>query len=472
MAMVSVGNSPKVCLICKAGKRKCDKALPTCSRCARLQIKCRYESTADAAAKSTSTPLRLVILHCETWTSWISVAYTSAQNDPGPYLQLAETYFGTVDKWMPILDKDDVVEPLQEQSFSLDSKGFLLLMSVCLIVQRPDAQPPDGEMASEHYDAVKHFFFREHADTSHGPSLKLIQAGVLLATYEYGHGMIDAAYNTIYACISASLTLGMHRSECLQSSQFDNNQRDQTQVLRTWWAIVISERILCLWNPKSTRLPITRVRNELDYLSDLGISESNAREDRTVPKGTSPGANFYRQFQASILIGRVIELTNDPEPASERIQSRFKALDCQLQRAIQLNLGAETKQLNSVSEALAMNRSALVVLHQWQYHNSLTFNCSDEADQSRMVTDSMTTIMVDTVHDFLPRIYAGWPKSHHPQGTQSVYQAALALLPLQGLRKSKADLEELKEMLGLQSRRWAIAAKYLQMLNNSTLSQD
>jgi hypothetical protein len=74
-----------------------------------------------------------------------------------------------------------------------------------------------------------------------------------------------------------------------------------------------------------------------------------------------------------------------------------------------------------------------------------------------MVIDSITNVMVDTVHEFLPRIHAGWKKSHHPQGVQTVFMAAKEL---KATKENEQGLRDLLEMLRLQSRRWYIASEW------------
>jgi hypothetical protein len=101
-------------------------------------------------------------------------------------------------------------------------------------------------------------------------------------------------------------------------------------------------------------LPITKVLDEANFLSDLVASERSAGGVPLSIQDTD--ANFYRQVQASVLIGHVLDLVNVAKPFSERNQSRFRLLDSQLRRALQLSLEIETSQLNSVSEALSMNR--------------------------------------------------------------------------------------------------------------------
>ncbi|KAH9216899.1 hypothetical protein DL95DRAFT_387069, partial [Leptodontidium sp. 2 PMI_412] len=44
MSLVKIGLSPTVCEPCKKRKKSCNKALPSCSRCSRLFVKCSYSS--------------------------------------------------------------------------------------------------------------------------------------------------------------------------------------------------------------------------------------------------------------------------------------------------------------------------------------------------------------------------------------------------------------------------------------------
>lgn len=49
--------APQACLTCKKQKRKCDKALPSCTRCASLQRACDYESdTGTTSSTAAAAP--------------------------------------------------------------------------------------------------------------------------------------------------------------------------------------------------------------------------------------------------------------------------------------------------------------------------------------------------------------------------------------------------------------------------------
>jgi len=116
-------------------------------------------------------------------------------------------------------------------------------------------------------------------------------------------------------------------------------------------------RIICASYISKPRLPVTIIIDEANFLSDLGNTK-NPKDDRLSWDHDSYAAtNFYRQVQSSVLLGHVLYLINSSDPFSEESQSRFRVLDSQLLRAIQVTLQTETAgKLNSVSEALSLNR--------------------------------------------------------------------------------------------------------------------
>jgi Fungal specific transcription factor domain len=151
-------------------------------------------------------------------------------------------YFSTVHTWLPIIDQDIFQDSTNMQT--PDPNHLLLLMCMHLIVQRPDSQPEQGIMDNEQYHATKQFYFNLFMNIDCTPSTKLLQSGVLLATYEYGHGMVGAACHTLSSCISASMALSLHQYRKPYSLDTDLATAwcQQDELRRVWWAIVISDR--------------------------------------------------------------------------------------------------------------------------------------------------------------------------------------------------------------------------------------
>lgn len=80
------------------------------------------------------------------------------------------------------------------------------------------------------------------------PTLPLIQSSVLLSTFEFGQGLSDAAYMKICTClsmaqVSALITSTMGNQPVPLPAQRLWSRQDEAS--RTWWAILIHERLAC-----------------------------------------------------------------------------------------------------------------------------------------------------------------------------------------------------------------------------------
>ncbi|KAH8698402.1 hypothetical protein BGW36DRAFT_145370 [Talaromyces proteolyticus] len=450
--------SPRVCLNCRSGKRKCDKTLPACSRCSRLQLHCKYSPQSYEHASS-----RMVWSIVADYThrmSRIRTSYTIMQQDDS----FITTYFSTIHTWLPIINKSRFQSHIEIHP--CDSKELLLLMSMHLIVQRPDSQPVRGMMDNEQYRAIKQLYSNLFLEAEGSPSTEILQSGVLLATYEYGHGMVDTACHTLSLCISAGMASGLHRSRVPSVSDLENMEStwsSTNELIRTWWAIVISDRLFCLSFPPGQRIALTKVpEDDVDDFLDNFANSVDGKKYSSPNQKTSIARAFYSQIQTSILIERVIRFINKADSCLQPNNAQFKVLDSKIRQIIHVALEAETTKLNSISEALAAGRNALLLLHQWCLDSSIFPAYTQEATESRMAIETMTRIMVETCREFLPKIYAGWSKSHHPHGTQLVFLAALQLRRSHATTSGQGNLGILKEMLQIQSRRWHIAAKNLE----------
>lgn len=72
----------------------------------------------------------------------------------------------------------------------------------------------------------------------------MIQAGLLIATYEYAHGLIEAAYISIGTCARMGYAGGLHTGQLGQSSSGGQSSPTlkEEEEHNLWWGIVICER--------------------------------------------------------------------------------------------------------------------------------------------------------------------------------------------------------------------------------------
>jgi hypothetical protein len=74
------------------------------------------------------------------------------------------------------------------------------------------------------------------------PSIEMVQAGILIALYEYAQGATDMSYVTIGSCATLAYLLGLHQASHTPSIMTGENQRVDEERNCTWWAIVALDR--------------------------------------------------------------------------------------------------------------------------------------------------------------------------------------------------------------------------------------
>ncbi|KAL7914959.1 hypothetical protein GGI35DRAFT_164877 [Trichoderma velutinum] len=225
------GRAAGVCHQCKRSKTRCDRTLPACNRCLLKKTRCVYGRqistnnsagglcpregedvipSKDARACCLSeVPLDM----CYKLVGMISVALLSGLDDAEQEASLLrmtlksagltatsiiETYRETIYGWFPIMT-DDQIDQLVEHYARGNCRGIdgMLLLSMALV-----SQPPCGDcdlnMHSNLYKAVKQSFLI--LQTSAKPYVKVLQIGLLLSLFEYGHGLDRESELTIAGC--------------------------------------------------------------------------------------------------------------------------------------------------------------------------------------------------------------------------------------------------------------------------------
>jgi hypothetical protein len=158
---------------------------------------------------------------------------------------MVETFYDSYHKWVPIVNR----ESLQEYNATRPDicRGFVALtLSMCLITRPSMEEGKEDPLRVALHLALKRLFW--DPDSMAEPTLPLIQSGVLLSTFEFGQGLNDAAYMTICTCLSmaqvsalGALSMGNQPITIPASGLWTR----QDVASRTWWAILIHERLAC-----------------------------------------------------------------------------------------------------------------------------------------------------------------------------------------------------------------------------------
>jgi len=115
----------------------------------------------------------------------------------------------------------------------------LLLLSLKLITTLPPTSPRNPRTPL--YHAVKHFCLQVEGSSIF--SLPVLQAAVLIALYELGHGIYPAAFLSIGVCARYAHALGINCSRSLQTRRV-LTLVEVEERRKIWWAIVILDRLV------------------------------------------------------------------------------------------------------------------------------------------------------------------------------------------------------------------------------------
>jgi hypothetical protein len=163
-----------------------------------------------------------------------------------PFDVMIETFYDSYHKWVPIVTRESLRDYNNATRPDICSGFVALTLSMCLITRNSMEEGKEDPLRVSLYMALKRLFWDPNSMAE--PSLPLIQSGVLLSTFEFGQGLNDAAYMTICTClsmaqVSALGTLSMGNQPIPLPAPGLWTRQDEAS--RTWWAMLIHERLAC-----------------------------------------------------------------------------------------------------------------------------------------------------------------------------------------------------------------------------------
>jgi hypothetical protein len=287
--------APQACVSCRRQKRKCDKLLPSCSLCSRMSRPCDYseampnptsEDFASMRQKIADLEARLEGRRSEGWHRPMRSLSRSPGSSVGPHStdatfpaaffldgevfkeaqmvvlkpnipvppevaatvgvsildiqDVADRYFANVHIWLPFVSKKRMQLALSNPGVELTLDLALLLLSMKLIVQVPQGGPHSAR--SPLYSLTKGYF--NMVDSFGVVSLQVLQADLLIAAYEIGHGIYPAAYLTTGHCARLGHILGLNdRQNAPQLLRRKPGAwAELEEMKRVWWTVMLLDR--------------------------------------------------------------------------------------------------------------------------------------------------------------------------------------------------------------------------------------
>lgn len=127
-------------------------------------------------------------------------------NQANGILEISQTYFNTIHRWMPIISKKRIDLGIPFQGGGPDLAMLFLAMK--LVTTRPDS-------TESLYETTRAFFRTLEADNV--ISIRCLQAMILVALYEYSHSLYPSAWMTVGACSRYADIIGLSPSgRCLK----------------------------------------------------------------------------------------------------------------------------------------------------------------------------------------------------------------------------------------------------------------
>ena len=151
------------------------------------------------------------------------------------------SYFSTVHSWLPMISKKTLYR-LAGNGAS-DVSTLTLVLSIRLILKTPNKRKGNEPWETQLplYGLVKACCSALEAIPD--ISLRLVQSLILLAVFEYGHGIFPAAFLTIGKAARMAQLMGLNDKSyaAVLYTEADTWTLCEEQR-RTWWAMFIIER--------------------------------------------------------------------------------------------------------------------------------------------------------------------------------------------------------------------------------------
>ncbi|KAL4874321.1 hypothetical protein BJY04DRAFT_225143 [Aspergillus karnatakaensis] len=273
MALTDTSHATYACLPCRTLKRKCTRELPVCSLCVRLNKVCDYTATnthRGGSAAQVEIPERDTGFYARDSippnVSGLSSFPANFFLDSESHQQLSESnrtsttvspkglefldtpedcfvicneYFASIQPWLPFMSEKRLARRLDNGRPETDLG--LALRLTCMKLSSMSPSTWEEALSFPLYHKAKALL--SLAETACLVCLDLVQAALLIAVYEIGHGIQPAAYLSISHAARLGIVLGLHdREHAPQLFKPPDTWTLREEERRTWWAIIILDR--------------------------------------------------------------------------------------------------------------------------------------------------------------------------------------------------------------------------------------
>ncbi|KAF4953353.1 hypothetical protein FSARC_12404 [Fusarium sarcochroum] len=345
----------------------------------------------------------------------------------------------------------------------------LLCMKICTI--NPKSLSPSQDSS---YTLAKSLC--SAAESAGLVSLRLVQALVLLAVYEFSHAIYPASYLTIGRAARLGMLMGWHDRDAQQLFKLGDSWSKREEQRRTWWTIFVLDSI------DTSGLPFAAPEPCPDEL--LPVNDEDWVLGKTVPSeplytacfsSITTLGSFARTCQAAHMLGKIVQHKETKTKSSHDIlqvvqegQSLHRALSS-LQISIEEQWTSNTS-LPPSDSSLACALSICVCAQALLY---ASYGCPDApgiTSRERLAHETeMQSVSVQGLRALGGSIVPKLTQAHSdcPLLARCLYTAANAcswFIREDYEPQMRSALATIVAELKRLSERWAIATEYIALL--------
>ncbi|KAL4902750.1 hypothetical protein BDW74DRAFT_157505, partial [Aspergillus multicolor] len=242
------------------------------------------------------------------------------------------------------------------------------------------------------------------------PSIRLVQAGVLLAVFEYAHGHPQQAFMTIGTCARMAYAARLRSIPSLTSTASTTDWVAEEEEVNVWWGICVCERtFLCelpiVHQPLGSMVPTGEERLPLESsILDQGNPAAALKSSPVHALVTPQVGGFARAAQAAWLLDGVLHALSLTDPDQQ--QAHLADCDRKLQSLLAIVMQQNEGKYGEFCPAIALILRSLFLLHGHLLDQQPQYapGASISTNSSLAALDTVTKMVIDicTTHEHVP----------------------------------------------------------------------
>lgn len=206
----------------------------------------QYSLNAAFAIPSSDSldPFQYTSLRQPTFDVFVTKQASKVLGDVNQIEETVARYFDTIFLRMPVLSRNAFTARLSKVYTHPQADFTLLCLSIHLLIQRPDELESAGNheqtMHSSTYVMIRSFVGVLQSLAT--PTVEFIQAMLLVAFFEMGHGIYPAASISIATCARSAHAIGLNKRPVAAETDPSLDRVLVELRARVWWSILILDR--------------------------------------------------------------------------------------------------------------------------------------------------------------------------------------------------------------------------------------